>query len=129
MNNKYERKNRIAEALSLRNMKAVELSERTGISKSSLSSYISNRWQPKQEALYKMARVLEVSEMWLAGYDVQMERPVEQVRADELAQIVHRLRKDKNMKSLVSSICKLNDDQLSIVENMVNEFNKINHQE
>lgn len=127
--NKYERKNRIAEALSLRDMKAVELSEKTGISKSSLSSYISNRWQPKQEALYKMARALEVSEMWLAGYDVTKERPVEQIRADELAQIVHRLRKDKNMKDLVSSMCKLSSDQLNIVGNMVNEFNKINHQE
>jgi transcriptional regulator with XRE-family HTH domain len=127
--NKYERKNRIAEALSLRDMKAVELSEKTGISKSSLSSYISNRWQPKQEALYKMARALEVSEMWLAGYEVPKERPVEQVRADELAQIVHRLRKDKNMKDLVVSICKLSSDQLSIVGNMVNEFNKVNSQD
>ena len=127
--NKYERKNRIAEALSLRNMKAVELSEKTGISKSSLSSYISNRWQPKQEALYKMAKALEVSEMWLAGYDVTKERPVEQIRADELAQVVHRLRKDKNMKDLVVSMCKLSSDQLNIVGNMVNEFNKINHQD
>jgi transcriptional regulator with XRE-family HTH domain len=110
-------------------MKAVELSEKTGISKSSLSSYISNRWQPKQEALYKMAKALEVSEMWLAGYDVPKERPVEQIRADELAQIVHRLRKDNNMKNLVSSMCKLSSDQLNIVGNMVNEFNKINHQE
>ena len=68
----YERKNRIAEALTLRGMKQVELVEKSGIPKSSINNWISQRWQPKQEALYKMAKALDVSEMWLAGYDVDI---------------------------------------------------------
>ena len=123
-----ERKNRIAEALSLRNMKQVELCEKSGIKKSSLNNWISQRWQPKQDAIYKMARALDVSEMWLAGYDVDKKRPVEQVRADELAQLVHRLRKNEKLKNLSILLCDLNPDQLAVIESMITEFNKINSQ-
>lgn len=122
----YERKNRIAEALRIRNLKQVELVEKTGIKKSSINNWLAQRWQPKQDAVLKMAQALNVSEMWLAGYDVPMERPVEQVKMDELAKLIHRLRKDERLKNISMSICSLNSDQLSIVENMVAEFNKIN---
>lgn len=125
----YERKNRISEALSLRNMKAVELAEKSGISKSSLSSYISNRWQPKQGALYKMAKALGVSEMWLAGYDVPMERPIEQKRADELAVLIHQLRKDSDLLRILTYASKLNKDQKRIIEVMMSELIKSDSQE
>lgn len=118
----YERKNRIAEALNVRNMKPIELAEKSGISKSSLSSYMSQRWQPKQKPLYTMAQVLGVSEMWLAGYDVPMERSVEQINADELAQYVNLLRKNSRLMELMKNAAKLNENQLSVVENMVNEL-------
>lgn len=121
-----ERKNRIGEALALRGMRQVELMEKTGLSKASINSWLKQRWQPKQKALHAMAKALDVSEMWLAGYDVPKERPVEQVKMDELAQLVHRLRKDDKLKNLVLSICKLNDDQFNTIESMVNELTKIN---
>lgn len=122
----YERENRIAEALEIRGIKQIELCEKAGVSRSALSHWIKQRWQPKQKPLMAMARALDVSELWLAGYDVDMKRPAEQVRADELALLVHRLRKDERLKKLFLSICTLNSDQLSIVENMAAEFNKIN---
>ena len=65
--------NRIKEALKIRNMKQVELSERTDINKGALNNWISQRWQPKKDALMKMSKVLNVSEAWLAGFDVPME--------------------------------------------------------
>ena len=74
----YEKKNRISEALSIRRMKQVELCEKANIKKSSLNNWIAQRWQPKQDAIYKMASALDVSEMWLAGYDTPMERAPEQ---------------------------------------------------
>ena len=55
-------------------MKQVELCEKTGIAKGTLNNWLAQRWQPKQEPIMKMAQVLDVSEMWLAGYDVPMER-------------------------------------------------------
>ena len=69
-------KNRIREALSIRNMKQIELSERSGIDKAAINHYINHRYQPKQQGLLKMAKILDVNEMWLAGYDVPMERNV-----------------------------------------------------
>ena len=70
----YERENRIEEALRIRNMRQVELCEKTGLSKSSINNWIKQRWQPKHNAIFLMARALDVSEMWLAGYDAPMER-------------------------------------------------------
>jgi transcriptional regulator with XRE-family HTH domain len=66
--------NRLKEALSLRNMKSSELSIQTGIGKSSISQYISGFVVPKQDRIYAMAKVLQVNESWLMGYDVDRER-------------------------------------------------------
>lgn len=117
-------KNRIEEALNLRGLKAVELVEKSGVKKSSLSSYISQRYQPKQKALLAMARALEVSELWLAGYDVPMERPAEQIKADELVLLIHRLRNNEELKALCMSLSNLNEAQISIIKSMVKEFSK-----
>jgi len=121
-----ERKNRVEEALALRGWDQVDLVEKTGIKKASINSWVKQRWQPKQESLLKMARALDVSEMWLAGYDVPMERPIAQVKMDELAQLIHIIRKDERLTNLVVNISKLNEAQLTTVESMVNELIKIN---
>ena len=44
------------------------------IPKSSLSQYLSGDYEPKQDRVYDIAKVLNVSEAWLMGYDVPMER-------------------------------------------------------
>lgn len=123
----YTKKNRLKEALAIRGMKQVELVEKTGIKKSSINNWIGQRWQPKQDAIFKMAKALNVSEMWLAGYDVPMERPVEQVRMDEFAQVVNVIRKEERLRKLVINMSKLSPEQLNTVESMVNELSKINH--
>ena len=125
--NEYKRENRIAEALSIRGWKQVDLVERTGIAKASINAWVKQNWQPKQKSLMKMAQVLGVSEMWLAGYDVPMERPVAQVKNDELVQLINVIRKDNDLQRLFTSICNLTDDQRKTIESMVNELSKINH--
>ena len=65
---------RIAAALSIRNMKQSELSNITKIPKSAISQYISGAFEPKQDRIYLIARALDVSEAWLMGYDVPMDR-------------------------------------------------------
>ena len=67
---------RIKQALALRNMKQVELVEKTGIDKSQISSYLSGKYKPKQENLSLIARALDVDVYWLMGQDVPMERAV-----------------------------------------------------
>lgn len=65
---------RIAKALNINGMKQSELCKLAKVPKSSLSLYLSGAYEPKQNRIYDMARVLNVSEAWLMGYDVPMER-------------------------------------------------------
>lgn len=95
----------------MRNMKQAELAELTGISKQSINCYVSGRYEPKQEALYKMGRALDVAEMWLAGYDIPMERPKEQKNNDALSDIVVMLRTDGEFFSIVEKISKMDPEK------------------
>lgn len=65
---------RICKALSIRNMKQVDLAEKTGIPKSAISQYCSGAFKPKQQRLFLIAEALDVDEAWLMGLNVPMER-------------------------------------------------------
>lgn len=65
---------RLRDALSARNMTQAELAQKSGISKSSISRYLSGAWKGKQDSVYALAKALDVSESWLMGYDVPMDR-------------------------------------------------------
>lgn len=70
---------RLREGLGLRGMKQIELATRSGISKYSISHYLKGDWEGKQDAVYELARALNVSEAWLMGYDVPAERSAPKV--------------------------------------------------
>ena len=126
MSNEFIKENRIAEALSIRGWKQIELSEKTGIPKNSVNAWVKQKWQPKQKAIMKMAQALDVSEMWLAGYDVPMNRPVEQKKSDELVQLIHSMRNDEELKNLFISICNLTGEQRKTIKSIVDELSKVN---
>lgn len=65
---------RLKLALEIRNMKQIDLVTATGIGKSSISTYLSGEYEPKQRNIYKISKALDVSEAWLMGEDVPMER-------------------------------------------------------
>lgn len=65
---------RLKKALDLRNLKQVDIVEKTGISKSLLSMYINGKAEPRQNNIHKLAKLLNVNEAWLMGYDVPMEK-------------------------------------------------------
>lgn len=69
--------NRIAQALSLKGMKPADLCRVANVPKSSLSLYLSGAYEPKQNRVHDIAVALNVSEAWLMGYDVPMERSTE----------------------------------------------------
>ena len=64
---------RLRMGLDVRQMTQAELSNRSKISKSSISHYLKGDWEGKQDAVYSIAQILNVSEAWLMGYDVPME--------------------------------------------------------
>lgn len=93
---------RIQEALVAKEMKQAELVEKTGISKSSISTYISGTFEPKQKNLYKMAKALGVDPSWLMGNDVPMEMKSNGVLTNyELASITVKIRDDLEVQELL----------------------------
>lgn len=79
---------RIRQAMELRGIKAVDLVQATGLGKSAISQYISGKYEPKQVAIHKIAKALNVSEAWLMGYDVPIQR------AEEIKTVVSKEEKE-----------------------------------
>ena len=75
---------RLEEALRIRNIKSVELHEKTGISESLLSKYLSGSAVARQKKLTLLADALNVNEVWLMGYDVPMNRELNPIPLSEL---------------------------------------------
>lgn len=64
---------RLADLLAEYNMKSQDLVERTGISKASVSLYLSGKVVPSNIYAGKMAEVFHVSPAWIMGFDVPKE--------------------------------------------------------
>lgn len=65
---------RLQELMDIKNINQVDLCQRTGIPKSSMSMYLSGERSPRQNRLSQIAEKFNISEAWLMGYDVPMER-------------------------------------------------------
>lgn len=65
--------NRLQKAMNIRNMKQVDLVEKTGLDKILLSKYLSGISNARQDKLTTLAEALQVNEIWLMGYDIPME--------------------------------------------------------
>ena len=76
---------RLRAALTERKMSAATLSRLSEISEGSISRYISGVMAPRHATMLLLAQVLNVSDTWLYGYDVPMERPDPFKEGDKLA--------------------------------------------
>lgn len=115
-------KDRLNQAMALQNLKAADLCERGNIPKSAMSYYTSGRSEPKHDRLYIIAKLLDVSEAWLLGYDVAMDRPDDQKVHDEIAALNERIKKDPEFRETVFRINHLNPGQLEAVNNLLSAF-------
>ena len=108
---------RIAKALDIRGMKQAELCKLAKVPKSSLSLYLSGAYEPKQNRIYDMARVLDVSEAWLMGYDVPMER--QEKTSPDKAELTEG---EKKWLELYHSV---SDETKAVFIKMCNSFDKL----
>lgn len=116
---KKELCDRLQEAMNIRGLRAVDIVEKTGIPKGTISYYISGKTEPKSDRLYLIAQALDVSEAWLLGYDVPMARTIEQKKNDQLAKLVVRLRTDEGFYNMVSAIAGLSESKYKSIEQLV----------
>ena len=93
--------NRMKIAMSNLKISQAELVKRTGIGKSSISTYLTGEYEPKQKNLYKIASALNVNEAWLMGLNVPMER--KPATTDELVTLINSL-DDNQQKNVIDYI-------------------------
>lgn len=60
---------RLRQALDMNNMSPAELSRRTKISEGGISQYLSGKVLAKQDKIYAISQVLNVSPEWLMAFD------------------------------------------------------------
>lgn len=63
---------RLALALSNKNMRPQDLANSSGVSKASISQYLNGSHTPSNISSGKMAKILDVSPVWLMGFDTPM---------------------------------------------------------
>lgn len=116
---KAELKDRLKYAMELKCILATDLCKKADIPKSAMSYYLSGRSVPKSDRIYLLAKLLDVSEAWLLGYDVSMERSVDQKDADETVSLFNRIEKDREFKKLMLRINHLNPAALEAVKSVL----------
>lgn len=110
---------RLKEAMDAIDKKPIELAKETGLSHSTISRYLSGRVEPRQEAVIKLAKALDVSEWWIYGYNVPMDRSPKQKKNDTLVDVVARMRKDPEFFDIVSMLAELPADQYASIKQLV----------
>lgn len=115
---------RLKRAMAAANKKQADLVRETGLDRSAISNYLSGSYEPKQKAVFKLALALNVSEAWLLGYDVPMDRSEESKKNDQLVELVSRLRRDDNFLQAVSALAELDETQFMAVTQLLGTMKK-----
>lgn len=97
-------KDRLREALAMRNMTAADLARASGLNKGNVWRYVRGDVIPKQNAIAQMSNALGVSPAWLLGFDLNPDgTPVVRIDFDKLT--------DKNRDLLIAYYKALLDSQ------------------
>ena len=102
-------RNRFVQAMEIRGMRQVDVAEKSGLDKAQISQYKNGKYEPMQDALYKLAKALDVNVAWLMGHDVPMEIDVKELQ--KKSSMCDLLEKCYGAKAyeLVELFVKLND--------------------
>lgn len=121
---RVEFKDRLKAVMDLKGFRAVDIVEHTDIPKGAISYYIAGKSQPKADRLYVLAKYLNVSEAWLLGYDVPMERTAEQKKNDDLVKIIAQMRRDPKFFEIVSKLADLPTEQYDSLTTIISALGK-----
>ena len=113
---------RLRKAMNDIGKKQVDLVNETGLNKSAISRYLSGEYEPKQDAIYKLALALDVSEMWLWGYDVPKDRTAEQKEVDKKAAFHKRLLNDAELLQSIEEYYSLETDMREFVRKTIHNL-------
>ena len=115
---------RLREAMALSGKRQLDLANGAELSHSTISRYLSGQMEPKQKAISRLAIILNVSEMWLWGYDVPISRSPEQKKNDAIIGAVSRMRNDPEFLDVVSLIAELPSEQYASIKTLLTALSK-----
>ena len=102
-------RNRFIEAMQIRGMRQVDVAEKSKLDKAQISQYKTGKYEPMQDALYKLASALNVNVAWLMGHDVPMEIDKKQLEKEvQICELIEQCYGSK-ANELVKVFIKLND--------------------
>ena len=139
-----EFKDRLSEAMEIRQLKAIDLAEKLKVSRSTISQYLSGKVVPKRDRLVEISNILTVNPTWLMGLDVPMDNIVpahlqsaytdelnkllkdNYYTNDEAAQIAQEIFENKDMRILFDAARNSKPEDLKIAADMLRRFKKTN---
>ena len=81
---------RLQQAINFNKIKPIELAEKTGIGKSSISCYLSGYYKASSKHLSLLASALGVTEAWLLGLTNETTLSKSQTTFDEIEELYHK---------------------------------------
>lgn len=110
---------RMREAMRDSGKKQIDLARETGLSHSTVSRYLSGQVEPRQDAMLKLSAALNVTEMWLWGYDVPKARTEEQKKNDDLVKVIAQLRSDPEFFEVVTQLAELPAEEYASIKSLI----------
>lgn len=124
---KEELKDRLRIALEMKEKKAADISKDLNIPKSAISQYLSgDRTIKDSRRLYAVAEYLGVSEAWLMGFDVPMERHLASIEkkpvetATKIAVLFKDIENDSLLLDMIEKFRNLPEQKQAQVREYVN---------
>ena len=118
---------RLNSILQKRNLSQADLSKMTGIRSSSISDWLNGKYEPKQDKIAIIADALNVSPVWLIGYDEPSTNQTEGYYVDpETAEFAEYLRTRPGARILFSAAKDITKEEMEETVKYI-EFLKSKH--
>lgn len=113
---------RLQIAMDKRKIKQIDLARVADVNQGALSRYLKGSYEPKSATIYKLALALDVSDMWLEGYDVPMERSQKQKEIDFKNNLYKKIAQDMDLLKTISQYYNLPEEKQKIIRDLVDQM-------
>lgn len=115
---------RLQIAMDKRKIKQIDLARVADVNQGALSRYIKGSYEPKSATIYKLALALDVSDMWLEGYDVPMERSKKQKEIDFKNNLYKKIASDMDLLKTISQYYNLPEEKQKTIRDLVDQMSR-----
>lgn len=115
---------RLQIAMDKRKIKQIDLARVADVNQGALSRYIKGPYEPKSATIYKLALALDVSDMWLEGYDVPMERSQKQKEIDFKNNLYKKIAQDMDLLKTISQYYNLPEEKQKTIRDLVDQMSR-----